>query len=137
MEKYRTLSLALWWIFVIACVWGITHVFEKLRKKLEQKYLRYVGFAAGAAFSVIMAKPMWKLQIQRINLRDEAAAYRSSISDNMDCNLIKAIRKHNSQVEELQAKVQAHPVNYWFMCGDIGQYEDYIVTIPDGNQPPD
>ncbi|MBR3417898.1 MAG: hypothetical protein IKG82_04320 [Oscillospiraceae bacterium] len=131
MEKYRTLSLALWWIFVIACVWGITHVFEKLRKKLEQKYLRYVGFAAGAAFSVIMAKPMWKLQIQRINLRDEAAAYRSSISDSMDSNLIEAIKNHNSKVEELQSKVNEHPVIYWFMCGDFGHYEDFFIRLPE------
>ena len=137
METYRFLSYALWWLFVVACVWVIIHIFEKLRKKLEQKYLRYVGFAAGATFSIIMSKPMWKLQIQRLNLRDEAAAYRSSISDSMDSNQIEAIRKHNSQVEELQAKVQAHPVNYWFMCGDIGHYEEYIVSLPDNNQLPE
>ena len=50
METYRTLGYAFWWNFVIACVWIIIHIFEKLRKKLEQKYMRYVRFSAGAAF---------------------------------------------------------------------------------------
>lgn len=131
METYRILSYALWWLFVIASVSVILLIFEKLRKKLQQKYLRYVGFFAATMFSITMAKPMWKLQLQRINLQDEAEEYRSSISEDMGGNLIEAIRIHNSQVEELQTKVQKHPIIYWFMCGDIGCYEEYIVSMPE------
>lgn len=48
----------------------------------------------------------------------------------MDSSQIDAIRAHNSQVEELQAKAEEHIVIYWVMSGDYGRYEDYIVQLP-------
>ncbi len=131
MEIYRTVSLVLWWLFVVACVFGILHLFKLLAKKLQQKYLRYVGIAAALFLSWMGIDSMLKLQIQRINLQDEAEEYRSSISESMDSSMIEAIKNHNSKVEELQSKVDTNPVIYWIMCGDYGRYEEYIVTMPD------
>jgi hypothetical protein len=131
MEIYRTVSLVLWWLFVVACVFGILQLFKLLAKKLQQKYLRYVGIAAALFLSWMGIDSMLKLQIQRINLQDEAEEYRSSISESMDSSMIEAIKNHNSKVEELQSKVDTNPVIYWIMCGDYGRYEEYIVTMPD------
>lgn len=131
METYRMVSLALWWLFLIVCAGLILFIFEKIRKRLQQKYLRYVGIAAALFFSWMGIDSMLKLQIQRINLQDEAEEYRSSISESMDSSMIEAIKNHNSKVEELQSKVDTNPVIYWIMCGDYGRYEEYIVTMPD------
>lgn len=131
METYRMVSLALWWLFLIVCAGLILFIFEKIRKRLQQKYLRYVGIAAALFFSWMGIDSMLKLQIQRINLQDEAEEYRSSISESMDSSMIEAIKNHNSKVEELQSKVNEHPVIYWFMCGDFGHYEDFFIRLPE------
>lgn len=131
METYRTVSLVLWWLFVVACVFGILQLFKLLAKKLQQKYLRYVGAVAAVFFSITMSKPMFKLQIQIMGMHEAAEAYRSNISESMDSRLIEEIQNHNSKVEELQSKVNEHPVIYWFMCGDFGHYEDFLIRLPE------
>ena len=131
METYRILSLALWWLFLIVCAGLIIFIFEKVRKRLQQKYLRYVGMAAVLFFSWMQIDSMVKLQSQIFSLRDAAAEYQDRIGTDMDGSMIEAIKNHNSKVEKLQSKVDTNPVIYWIMCGDYGHYEEYIVTMPD------
>ena len=124
-------SLAFWWLFLIVFAGLILFIFEKLRKKLQQKYLRYVGIAAALFFSWMQIDSMVKMQSQIFSLRDAAAEYQDRIGTDMDGSMIEAIKNHNSKVEKLQSKVNEHPVIYWLMCGDYGHSEEYIVSIAD------
>lgn len=126
------MSLIIWATvqFVIVC--AIIMIFEKLRKKLQQKYLRYVGIAAALFFCWMQLDSMVKLQSQIFLLRDAAADYQDRIGTDMDGSMIEAIKNHNSKVEKLQSKVNEHPVIYWIMSGDTGDYESLIVDLPKG-----
>ena len=131
METSRLISMVLWWLFLIVCIIGVALVFKFLIKKLQIKWLRYVGIAF-VAFNLWMSvSSMVKLQGQINWFRNKAAEYRSSVSTSMDSSQIDAIQTHNKKVQELQVKAEEHPVIYWLMSGDYGCYEDYIVTIPE------
>ncbi len=121
------MSLVIWATvqFVIVC--AIIMIFEKLRKKLQQKYLRYVGIAAALFFCWMQLDSMVKLQSQIRRLRDESDSYQQA-----EVSQYEEIQEHNKQVEELQAKVNEHPVIYWIMSGDTGDYESLIVDFPKG-----
>ena len=121
------MSLVIWAVVQFMIVSVIILIFEKLRKKLQQKYLRYVGIAAALFFCWMQFDSMFKLQSQLRWLRDESESYQQA-----EVSQYEEVQEHNKQVEELQAKVKEHPVVYWFMSGDTSDYESLIVDLPKG-----
>lgn len=134
--NFITLSPALWIISQVVVSIIIVSVFSLIARKTENKIILALGFLIAASYLGAVKVTEHQLKKERNALVSECDILAASIPNgaSMSDELYDMVMQHNESCLKIQELKNEHPVFNWFFSGgDMKEYEDYIIDIPEIN----